>query len=134
MASYVDTSAVLKLLVREAESADLRAWWGTADPWSSELLVTEAHRAGRRLGVDESDVDAVLDEVTLIAPSSATFAIAGGLPPVSARSLDALHVAAALELEHDLAELVTYDTRQAIAADLAGIVVSSPGRPSRWWA
>jgi len=43
------------------------------------------------------------------------------------RSLDAIHVAAALVLGEDLAELITYDRQMAAAAETLGIAVASPG-------
>jgi uncharacterized protein len=133
VAWYVDSSAVLELLVAQAESSDVRAWWPEADVWSSELLITEVHRAAARLGVSPGAVDAVLDTVNLLAPTRSTFAAAGQLRPTGLRTLDAIHIAAALELTHDLDGLVTYDIRQAGGADAAGIAVVSPGRPDHWW-
>jgi predicted nucleic acid-binding protein len=53
--------------------------------------------------------------------------------PASPRTLDALHLAAALELGEDLDGLVAYDKRLAVAADLVGITVVSPGLPAGWW-
>ena len=51
---------------------------------------------------------------------------AGTLNPPDMRSLDAVHVAAALSLGSDLAELITYDARMAGAARAQGLVVTSP--------
>jgi predicted nucleic acid-binding protein len=50
----------------------------------------------------------------------------GTLTPPDLRSLDAIHLAAALSLEDDLGELVSYDTRLTAAAQAHGISVSSP--------
>jgi uncharacterized protein len=48
------------------------------------------------------------------------------LQPVGLRTLDAIHVAAALALGDDLSEVVTYDGRLAEAARQQGLVVASP--------
>lgn len=63
---------------------------------------------------------AVLDSITLIQVSSATFEAAGRLNPTTLRTLDAVHVAAALALGEDLDTIVTYDDRLAQAAQLNG--------------
>jgi predicted nucleic acid-binding protein len=51
----------------------------------------------------------------------------------STRTLDALHLAAALELGADLEGFVTYDHRLAAACIAEGIDVRAPGRPGGWW-
>lgn len=127
MAFYLDTSAFLKLLVTEAESPAMRAWF-VADHscWSSQILVTEALRAGRRLGIDLDAVNQALDAVSLFLPSAATFHSAGTVPPPTLRSLDALHVASAMELGRDLEAVVAYDGRLIESARAAGLAVLSP--------
>lgn len=127
MVWYLDTSAFLKLVVLEEESPALRAWYGAHDPaWSSQLLQTEARRAGARLGVPPEVVDAALDTVSLVAPSATTFRRAGDLPPARLRSLDALHLATALELGADLEGMVVYDERLAAAATAQAVAVVAP--------
>lgn len=130
---YLDTSAFMKLLVREEHSPALRdALFGTAT-WSSLLLDVEAHRAGRRLGLPASAVSAALDYVTLVTPVESTFAAARLGGPDLLRTLDALHLATALELGDDLGAVVTYDQRLARGAESADLRVLTPGRPDRWW-
>lgn len=51
---------------------------------------------------------------------------AGVLTPPDLRSLDAIHVAAALSLGDDLGDLVTYDARMAVAAQARGLNVIAP--------
>jgi len=129
VAWYLDTSAFLKLVVAERESDSVRSWLVDHGPaWSSQLIRTEALRAAARLGVDEEAVENALDTVTLVLPATSTFRSAGVLPPTTLRSLDALHLAAALELGDDLDGLVTYDERMIAAATEAAITVVSPGR------
>jgi predicted nucleic acid-binding protein len=127
MVFYVDTSAFLKLVVSEPESKAMREWVASSGPcWSSQLLRSEAMRAARRLGVDTAMVNQALDVVSLVTPAPSTFLLAGGLEPPLLRTLDALHLAAALELGDDLGGLVTYDTRMIEAAQAAGIAVITP--------
>jgi len=68
----------------------------------------------------------VLDSLTLTDVTTAIFEQAGRLDPTTLRSLDAIHLAAALDLGDDLDSLVTYDERLAEAARLNGILVTAP--------
>ena len=52
---------------------------------------------------------------------------AGDLDPLELRSLDAIHLAAAESLGHDLGALVTYDQQMAGAARELGLPVVAPG-------
>lgn len=127
MVWYLDTSAFLKLVVAEEESEAMRAWYATHGPcWSSQLLRTEAHRAAMRLEIDQGLLSEALDMVTLILPSVTTFLSAAKLMPSTLRSLDALHLATALELGSDLEGLVTYDARMAEGARSAPTQVVTP--------
>jgi uncharacterized protein len=130
---YLDTSAFLKLLVAEDHSVALASFASGVDLWSSTLLGVEAHRAALRLEIDVEAVDVMLEAVSLVAPGDATFVAARRVGPPSLRTLDALHLAAALELGEDLEGLVAYDKRLAAGADLAGLLVVSPGQPPGWW-
>ncbi len=129
MAYYVDTSALVKLVVAEDETSALRAWFGVADraPVASDLVRTELQRAVRR-GAPKQMIAAraVLEAVTLTDVTTEIFEAAGRLDPIGLRSLDALHIAAALDLGDDLEGLVTYDERLAEAAAANGIVTISP--------
>lgn len=127
MLFYLDTSAFLKLVVSEPESVAMRAWTASSGPcWSSQLLRTEAMRAAGRLGIDPHVVNQALDVVSLVMPGPSTFLAAGRLQPPGLRTLDALHLAAALELGDDLGGLVTYDTRMIDGARAAGIPTVTP--------
>jgi hypothetical protein len=131
---YLDTSAFLKLLVAEDQSEELRsALEGRDDLWSSTLLDVEAHRAARRLGVDQHALVEALEAVTLVVPGETTFATARRVGPETLRALDALHLAAALELGADLEEVVTYDRRLAAGCEAVDVPVHAPGLPAGWW-
>jgi predicted nucleic acid-binding protein len=124
---YLDTSAFLKLLVTEDESEAMRAWFLSHDSvWSCQLLHTEALRAGARLGIGATVIEDALETVSLVLPSVATFYVAGQLSPASLRSLDALHLATAMELGDDLEGIVSYDARLTDAARGASLKVLIP--------
>lgn len=130
MAYYLDTSALAKLVGAEPESAALREWLLAEDrnPVASDLARTELLRATRRRDELATPVArAVLDAMTLIPLRSAAFEMAGLLSPPELRSLDALHVAAALSLGDDLHGFVTYDDRRGRAAARNGLAVLAPG-------
>ncbi len=125
---YLDSSAFLKLVMPEPESAALRAYLRT---WpvrvSAALLCTEALRAASR--VSAARVAAVrrqLRPMVLIGMAGAVLERAGTLGPPAMRSLDAIHVAAALSLGPDLGEVISYDGRMAEAAKAQGLSVSAP--------
>lgn len=129
MAHYLDTSALAKLVVAEPETTALGEWLASADrrPVASSLARTELLRAVRRVAPDRMvRARAVLDSVTLLRVTTAVFDQAGRLDPAALRSLDALHLAVALDLGDDLEGLVTYDGRLADAARGNGIPVTAP--------
>jgi uncharacterized protein len=130
MAFYLDTSAVVKLVVAEAETAALTAWIAAEQKEfvSCDLLRTELFRAVPR-GSPDSVTRArnVVDAITILAVPSSTFERAGELAPPTLRSLDAIHLAATLELGDTLDGLVTYDEKLAAAAVSYGINVIAPG-------
>lgn len=130
MVYYVDTSALVKLVVAEAETAALRRWIRKVQPdlVSCDLTRAELMRAVRRSAQDRVVLArTVLDSLTLTTTPTAIFESAGRLDPAILRTLDAIHVAAALELGDDLEGLVTYDDRLAEAATANGIGVLAPG-------
>lgn len=70
-------------------------------------------------------VTAVLDRLDIYELDRAAYREAGLLPGRHLRSLDALHVAGALRIGADV--MITYDARQAGAAEAAGLPVAFPG-------
>lgn len=129
MALYLDTSALVKLVVAEPESAALRAWLvdQNTDLVTADLTRTELMRAARRLDPGLAvQVTAVLDTLTILRLDSDAYAGAGRLDPPTLRSLDALHLTAALHLGDDLDGLVCYDQRLTAAATQLGVRVYAP--------
>lgn len=132
MAFYLDTSALVKLVVAESETDALRSWLeeDARAPVAADLVRTELMRATRRAAPDRvTRARAVLDAVTLLQVTPAVFESAGRIEPASLRSLDAIHLASALDLGDDLHGLVTYDDRLGAAAAANGVLVVAPGRP-----
>lgn len=132
MALYLDTSAFVKLVTRERNTAALRAWLESQDEdlVSSDLLRTEALRAAKRhsLPAVQRTRD-LLSAVTLIHVTTNICERAAELDPAILRSLDALHLATALTFADSLVGLVTYDDRLASACELHGVRTLSPGQP-----
>lgn len=129
MICYLDTSAAVKLLVEEAESAALTSYvQSSADDRqlvASWLLHTELHCAANRHPneVDLDSVGVVLDVVSLIDLTRGDLLTAGTLPG-RLRSNDAIHLAVALRVGTD--EMLTYDAELANAAAVAGLSVVQP--------
>lgn len=135
MLVYADSSALVKLVWDEAESAALERYLGSAELASSELVLTEVQRGVRRVVAAHPNlpsqallerVGIVLDSLALVPLDRPLLVGAGALAAPALRSLDAIHVASALSL-HPLEAFVTYDKRQAGAARLAGLKTMSPG-------
>jgi uncharacterized protein len=129
---YADTSALAKLFISEPETSELRRWLVTVDEpslVSSALLGVEllrllglalpaaVARAERFLGTDMDIVE--------ITPT--VLADAARLPPPRLRTLDAIHLATALDLGSAVNVMLSYDKPLTRAARAAGIAVAHPG-------
>jgi len=125
---YLDSSAGLKLLVKEPESPALRAWLNDRGGWtSSALFRTELVRAARRshsarvLAARE-----MIARVAIVDVDTAILNEAADLDPRTLRSLDAIHLATALRVADELEAIVTYDRRMIEGARALGLPVASP--------
>ena len=127
---YLDTSAAAKLVLDEPDSSALRTWMESTDTvvMSSDLLRTELLRAIHRHAPDLiTQGHAVLDSIVLFALSRKVFEEAAVVGQPLLRSLDAIHLAAAVEVGGDeLQGIVTYDARMAEASRSMGIEVVAP--------
>jgi len=126
--TYLDSSAIVKLVIDEPQSEPLRRYLRRRRPLvSSALARTEVLRAL----LDEGDVGLargrdVLGRINLIRVNDRILGTAGALLPAELRSLDAIHLATALDLDDDIRQLVTYDERMMAAATGLGLRTAAP--------
>jgi predicted nucleic acid-binding protein len=127
-ASYLDSSAIIKLAVAEPESSALRAYLRRRRPLvSSALARTEVLRALLPFGdIALSRGRDVLRRIDLIRINERVLEAAGVQEPAHLRSLDAIHLATAQLIAGDLAQLITYDNRMVEAARLLGLKTTMP--------
>lgn len=132
---YVDSSALVKLILKEPGSDSLRTYLADAGLVSSELILTEIPRAIRRAADLNPSINAesllacaaeVIASIALRPLTRNLLAGAGALSGPSLRTLDAIHVASAVGLA-PVEAFVSYDDRQSAAARLAGLRTVSPG-------
>jgi predicted nucleic acid-binding protein len=128
VATYLDSSAIVKLAVREPESLVLRRYLRRRQPLvSSALARTEVLRALLPAGDDAvARGRSVLQRLDLVRVNDRILNAAGVRLPPDLRSLDAIHLATAKELGGDLTALVTYDARMVAAAKRLGYTVAQP--------
>jgi predicted nucleic acid-binding protein len=131
MQLYLDTSALVKLVVVEAESAALRSY---LDECASDIRISAAlartelvravamHRAIELI----ENARRIIARLHLVALSNKLLDAAATMMPPELRTLDAIHLAAALTAP-ELRAVVTYDSRLGQAAADAGLVVVAPG-------
>ena len=125
-----DSSALTKLVVREPETAALRAWLAAREEaaWSaSSLTRVEVVRAvARAQAAAVPAARRLLAGMDLVPLGPDVLETAADLGPPSLRSLDALHLATALSLGSALDAFVVYDEQLAQAAADAGLPVVTP--------
>jgi uncharacterized protein len=126
---YLDSSAIVKLVVRESDSQDLALFLEDRPRrLSSALARVEVLRAVHAQG-DAAVVRArgILQKLFLLRLDDRLLEDAGTLEPHLLRSLDAIHLAAARAVRDSIHEFVTYDVRLAEAARFSGFTVVAPG-------
>jgi uncharacterized protein len=127
---YLDSSALLKLLFEERESAALETWLGhrSGTPAiSSELARVEVLRAVRRLDAAAlAAAQVLLSQLDIVPLTSAVIEQAGSVGAPVLRTLDALHMASALSIRDELTAFVAYETRLAASASAEGLEVGAP--------
>lgn len=127
-ATYLDSSALVKLVIAEPESAALRRHLRRrAALVASALVRTEVVRAvlphGDGAIARANDVLALVD---LVRVNDQILRRAGTLVPPELRSLDAIHLATVLHLQRDVSSLVTYDDRMTAAARVLRLRTAAP--------
>ena len=125
---YLDSSALVKLVIAEPESAALRRYL-RADPdrASCALARVEVLRAVRPHGGPAvTRARRLLRRLHLVQIDDELLDAAAALDPGVLRSLDAVHLASAQLFGDDLTAIVTYDKRMAAAAEVIDIAVTAP--------
>ena len=128
---YLDSSALVKLVVTEAETKALAAYLRRhrSEPVvTSALARVEVVRAARL--VDSAlvpNAQDLLRRVDQVPVSPDLLTEAAQLEPERLRTFDAIHVASALRIQRaGLTSLVTYDQRMLDAATAAGLPTTAP--------
>lgn len=127
---YLDTSALVKLVFEEDESAALAEWVAErveVPKISSDVSIVELLRTCRR--IDEAAVGAaslLFGGIDLLPVDRSVIDQAATVTPNELRSLDAIHLASALSVKAHLTAFVAYDSRLCSAALQAGLKVESP--------
>ena len=126
--TYLDSSAIVKLVITEPESDALRRYMRRRRPVvSSAIARTEVLRVVLPYGATAvRRARDALNEIELLRVNDRVLDSAGAMSPMELRSLDAIHLATALQFGHDLASIVSYDDRLSGAAREQGIRVVSP--------
>jgi predicted nucleic acid-binding protein len=125
---YLDSSALIKLYVREKESAPLREFLNADNRVRCTSVITEieALRVLRPQG--RSTLEIAREDFTAfyrVLLTDDVVRVAAELPPAVLRALDAIHIASALQAGAEL--LLTYDRRMGEAAQAVGLPVHAPG-------
>jgi predicted nucleic acid-binding protein len=127
---YVDTSAMVKLVVVEPESAALINWLNAHldESLATSIighieLVRAAARGGPAATAAARSLASSIDTLVL---TDAIASVAATVPPAELRTLDAIHLATAHTHRRNLSALCAYDRRLLEAADSQGLPTVSP--------
>jgi uncharacterized protein len=127
---YLDSSALVKLVLTESESRALSRW--LAERADLALVSSALHRTEVPRAVWRADPSALprslrqMRGVEKVAVSTAILDSASVIPPQTLRSSDAVHLASALSIRRELTAFVAYDKRLLAAARDAGLPTASP--------
>lgn len=132
---YVDTSALVKLLIRELESAaiegELLLWANLATSAVTEVELPRAvARAREERGTSIVDGSLVLlgilESAAIVPLDEDVSSAAREVQPVDVGALDAIHIASAMSFGDRLAGVATYDKRMQHSLELLGVPVLAP--------
>ena len=127
---YLDSAAVVKLVRHEPSTAALVSWLHTRPGTalvSSALVEVEVPRALRRtVPAALPAVPGTLARLYRMEIDATIRATAASLADPQLRTLDAIHLATAMQLAAHLQAFVTYDSRLLASARHAGLPVASP--------
>ena len=126
---YVDSSALVKLVIEEAHGKELEEYVrDDAVLATSRLAIVEVRRATALVHPDDemrAEADRLLASCLLVDVTDQVLREAATLASREIRTFDAIHLATALHIEAD--ELVAYDRRLLAGAEQHGLAVAAPG-------
>lgn len=125
---YVDTSALGRVLLAEPDAAPIRAALAGYDAWwASELLVVEFRRLAYREGLTQA-AESLMRAMRFVLIDSGSLQRASHVEPFEVRSLDAIHLEAAVQLHSrgDVVAVMTYDRQLQAGCSHHGIQVEAP--------
>ena len=128
MSWYLDSSAILKYVFAEPERpAMVKAL--TSQAISSELARLEVKRAVFRINPKDIELaNEELSRINFVSISNQVLNVAESFTgSVTLATLDAIHVATAITLGHQIDGIITYDKQMISNAAVMGIKVLSPG-------
>jgi predicted nucleic acid-binding protein len=129
---YLDSSALMKFVRRENETAALSGWLSHRPDQpvvTSELGRVEVLRSARRISDRAlAEARAVVGDLDLVPLNRAVQDVACDIGDPLLPTLDALHLASALLIGEGLTALIAYEDRLVDAARAAGLLVATPGR------
>lgn len=125
---YLDSSAIVKLVVPEPETKALREFLRSwPERVSSVVARIEVERVARRLGGGAiRRARTVMSRIALVEIDDEVVRTAASLDPPTLRTLDAIHLATVLSLRSELGVVCVYDSRLAAAASAKGIEAAGP--------
>jgi uncharacterized protein len=126
---YVDSSALVKLVIEEPESIPLEGYLPRdALLATSRIALVEVPRATALANPSEDvrkETARLLQACVLVAVGDRVLRQAAAITSREVRTLDAIHLSTALYIEAD--ELIAYDGRLLAAAEAQGVAVAAPG-------
>jgi predicted nucleic acid-binding protein len=126
---YLDTSALGRVVLDEPDGDAIGAALIASDAVvSSRLLRIELHRLGLRADIAREEIEAWLAGVAIVPMDEPILATAEAISPSSVATLNAIHLATALQLaaEGHIASIMTFDVRLAKGAREHGLDVITP--------
>jgi predicted nucleic acid-binding protein len=119
---------MVKLVIGERESDALRRYLASAGQLTTSILaIVEVARAVERVAPGSAAVAvAVFESVAVVGLDARIAARAGSVGSAGLRTLDAIHLATALQLGVELEAFISYDERLSGAARDMGLTVIAP--------